>query len=365
MSNHARLSASGAKRWMMCPPSVTFEEQFPETKSVYADEGTLAHSISELLIPHLAFGTPFDKRMKELRENELYNDEMMEYCMEYAQFVVDKVRNTKGYVELVQEEKLDLREFIREGYGTIDVGIISDYVLETVDLKYGKGVPVDAYEIEQQMVYALGMLMKYKLLFDVKIIRMTIYQPRIGNISEYEITTENLLKWGYETLKPAAKLAWKGEGEYVAGDHCRFCRAKSLCKTFAKYNLELAGKDFAEPNTLTDQQIVKILARAPSMKRWITSIEDYALSQAMAGRKWPEMKVVLGRSIRKIKDPAAIIEGLQKEGIDEAKYINKKLLGITLISKNLPKLQFQQIVEPQVFKPSGDPALVLDIDPRT
>jgi hypothetical protein len=365
MGKHAMLSASGASRWLACPPSALYEREFPESQSSYADEGTLAHELATILIGQKGWGINMDGPIKRIKEHELYSDEMMEYIDTYAEFVVNRFRDAPEGAILCLEQLVSLETYIPKGYGTVDVGIPANRVLEVIDLKYGKGVPVHAEENPQAMTYALGLLDEYDLLYDIQLVRITIYQPRIDNVSTYEITAKNLKRWGYEVLKAGALKATVGEGEYVAGDHCRFCRARSMCKTAATYNLQLATRDFAPPQNVTDDQVVKILKRAASMKQWIKAVEEKALEMAvMQGKKWPGMKVVQGRSVRKYTDQGAIIENLKKAGIPEEEVVNKKLLGITEMSKKLTTLQFQQLVEPHVIKPPGKPTLVDESDKR-
>lgn len=362
---HALLSASGASRWLACPPSARYEQDFPEQQSEYADEGTLAHAIATLLIEHKAYGTPFDKRIIELRADELYTEEMWEFCNEFADYVIDVVRNLDGQVLLFLEQKLDMREWIREGFGTSDVVIVCQGMIIIIDFKYGKGVPVAAYENKQLMTYTLGALFEYSILFRIKTCRMIIYQPRIANIDSYDIGATELLRWGYEVLKPGAELAWEGEGEFFAGDHCRFCKARSLCPTHAKHNMQLARQAFAPPaETLTDEQVVKILLRADEITRWVKSVKDIALQEALKGKQWPGLKLVRGRSIRKYTDEAQIIANLVGDGIVEEEIVNKKLTGIVDLSAKISKLQFETHVNPHVIKPEGKPTLVVLEDKR-
>lgn len=366
MKAHALLSASGASRWLICTPSARFEEQCAEQESSYADEGTLAHELAVHLIIYYAYGINVDRELKKIQENELYDASMLDYITEYAKWVVQKVRDAPEGAILLQEQRLNLHEYVPEGFGTSDVDIVGGNMLEVIDLKYGKGVVVDAFENKQMMLYALGVWEEVNLLYNIEYVRMTIYQPRIDNISSYDMAIEDLLKWVREVLIPTAKEAFKGTGEFVPGDHCRFCRARSICKATAQWNLQLAAREF-DPASLTDEQMVKILLRAKSIKNWITSIENYAMTLAIRdGKKWPGMKVVQGRSVRKITDEQAVILALERAGVDVEgeKIVNKKLSGITQLTKILTTLQFQQNVEPHLFKPPGKPTLVSITDKR-
>jgi len=364
-NGHAILSASGASRWLACPPSARYEQQFPEQESEYADEGTLAHAIGVLLIEHKAYGIPFDKRMIELRAHELYTEEMWEFCNDFADYVIEIVRGLPGQVMIFLERRLDMREWIPEGFGTSDVVILCENMLIIVDFKYGKGVPVSAYENKQLMTYTLGALYQYSVLFKIRTCRMVIYQPRIGNIDQYEIGVQEVMRWGYEVLKPGALVAWEGEGSFAAGEHCRFCRARSYCTTNASYNLSLAKHAFMpEVTSLRDDQLVTIYNRAGEITRWVNGIKDMMLKEALAGKEWPGLKLVRGRSVRKYANEKQIIENLVNDGIVEEEIVNKKLTGIIDLTAKISKLQFEQHVQPFVIKPEGKPTLVVEEDKR-
>jgi len=363
MSGHALLSASGASKWLNCTPSARQEELVPYTESPYADEGTLAHKMAEYRIKEIAYKVDLSHFINPLKEHELYDESMYDYITEYANFVVDKVREAPEGAVLLQEYRVDFSEFVPEGFGTLDVGISAPRVLKLVDLKYGKGVPVSAIENKQMMLYGLGLYLDYCILYDIEEIEMTIYQPRIDNISSYTISVHDLLKWAREVVKPTALIAFAGLGDYVAGDHCRFCRIRATCKANVQLNLQLAAKEFDIP-TVTDDQVVKILKRAASIKNWVNAVEAHALKMAISGYKWPGMKVVQGRSTRKYSDQNAIIEKLIENGYSEEKIVTKKLTGISNLSKIVTKLHFNELVEPHVFKPRGAPTLVPDSDKR-
>lgn len=364
---HAMLSPSGASRWLTCTPSARLEQEYAESQSAYADEGTFAHELAEIIIREKAYHMDLSNQIERLiatREGELYyNEEMHMFCEEYAEFVVEYARNAPSGSVLIQEAELDVSHYIPGGFGHVDNAIIGDDWMTVIDLKYGKGVPVDAEENKQMMVYSLGAYRAYDFLYDIQNIRMIIYQPRIGNISTWEISVKDLLRWANEVLKPGAKAAWNGEGELVAGDHCRFCRVRATCKEVAKVNLQLAARDF-DPPTLADEQVSKILLKAKQIKNWITAVENYALQQALKGKEWLGMKIVQGRSVRKYKDEKAVLEALEKSGADVNKLFIKKPLGITKMSKQLTKLQFQSIIEPLLHKPPGKPTLVSLDDKR-
>ena len=223
---HALLSASGASRWLNCTPSAKLEEAHGESKSSpYAAEGTLAHEYAEILIREMILKniTPQEKEAKlsEIIDNDLFNEEMLDvvpvyvnYC--YEQLKAAQVHNPGAIMEI--EQRLDLTEFVPESFGTADCSIIDDKVLEIIDLKYGKGVPVYAEWNTQLMLYGLGALRKYELMYDIERVRLTIVQPRINNISSFLIEVDELLEWANTELKEKALMAFEGKGELNAGD---------------------------------------------------------------------------------------------------------------------------------------------------
>jgi len=380
MAIHAKLSASGAKKWLNCPPSAELEQGFPNSSSVYADEGTHAHSLGELKI-YESLKLPFTgekkyNKMKIMRlldkamGNSFYCEEMNEATQEYADLVFSKyaeaLQKTKDAVILL-EERLDFSRWVPQGFGTGDVVIVSDGCIEIIDLKYGKGVPVDADENPQMMLYALGAVAKYELLYDLSNVKMTICQPRLDSVSTYEMSVVELLVWGEEYVKPRAKMAIKGEGEYSPGeDTCRWCRAKATCKARADENLKLMKYEFRRDPLLSDDEVADILGKAPDLLKWAKDVQEHALEQAEKnGKKWPGWKLVEGRSNRKYLDEIKVADTLKAEGYVDAKiYEPQSLLGITALEKAITKKQFGILLSDLVVKPSGKPTLVPESDKR-
>jgi uncharacterized protein DUF2800 len=371
MSAHAVLSPSGAERWLNCTPSVRLEQQFPDNAGQAAAEGTLAHALGELLLKKelkLIKKFQFEKELAAIKANELYDNSMFGHCEDYRDFVMERYYDAQARTKdalIFLEQKIDLTEYIPEGFGTTDSNIIADHILDVVDLKYGKGVPVSAEQNRQMMVYALGALLAFDMMYDVSVVRMTIYQPRIDNISTWEIPVKDLRKWAENELRPRAKLAFAGEGEFVAGKHCRFCKARGACKANADFNLELAKYDFKDTSLLTDEEISDILDRAKTFITWVGGVEDYALDQAVNhGKKWPGYKVVEGRSNRKYSNEEEVAKVLTGKGYAEEVIYKKKLLGITDMEKELGKSTFADLLTPLIIKPAGKPALAPLSDKR-
>ena len=371
--SHAILSASGSARWMACTPSAQLEQQFPEQTSVYAEEGTFAHALAELKLRRAIANTikpsEFKKRLAEMQKDPMYSPAMEEYVDQYVAQVSEIFMTAKKQCDdtlVLLEQRLDFSEYVPDGFGTGDVVIISDGVLEVIDLKYGKGVPVSAEGNSQTRLYGLGAIATYMMLYDFLTVRMTIIQPRLDITSTEELRVDELMTWAQNELMPKAKLAYAGEGEFCAGDHCKFCKAKATCKARADYNLELAKYDFQDAFLLSKEDIAEVLARADQLKAWVTDIETYALEQARDhGERFPGWKLVEGRSNRKYTDEEQVAKTLTDAGYEEVKiYKPQELLGITAMEKVLGKKQFGELLSDLVVKPAGKPVLVPESDTR-
>jgi len=350
--SHALLSPSASRRWLECPPSVRLTELMEDKPSAYADEGTLAHSIAEgKLKSHLGYA-----------ENPIKCEDalMDEYTDDYVAFVDEQMsvlENPSAFVE----QRVDCSKYVPECYGTCDALIISDGVLHICDLKYGTGVKVDAVGNDQLRIYALGAFEMFSCLYDISTVRMSIFQPRLSHSDTWELPIDELLKWANEVLVPAAKQAWNGEGEFKAGDHCRFCKARKTCRKRAEYNLELARYDFEPPATLDNIEIAAILAKADELVSWVTDVKEYALRQALSGVTYDGFKVVEGRSNRKYTDENAVVETVKAAGFDPYEH---SVLGITAMNALLGKKRFSELLGGLIEKPQGKPTLVPMSDKR-
>lgn len=369
--SHAILSPSGAERWLNCTPSVRLEQQFPDNAGVAAAEGTLAHSLGELLLRKalkLIKKYQFEQQLAEIKANDLYDKSMMDHCENYRDFVLERLYDARARTKdavIALEQKIDLTEFVPEGFGTTDSNIIADHILDVVDLKYGKGVPVSAEKNKQMMLYGLGALNAFELMYDIDTVRMTIYQPRIDNVSTWEIGVQDLREWAEMELRPKAKLAFEGAGEFVAGKHCRFCKARGACKANADFNLVLAKYEFREADLLKEEEISDILDRMKMFTDWLNGVTDYALDQAVNhGKKWPGYKVVEGRSNRKYTNEEAVAKALTDNGFKEDVIYEKSILGITKMEKAIGKDTFALLLNPLLIKPPGKPALAPLSDKR-
>jgi hypothetical protein len=205
----------------------------------------------------------------------------------------------------------------------------------------------------------------YGFFYDIQTVRLTICQPRLDSISVFELSVAELLHWAEIELKPKAALAFKGEGEFSAGEHCRFCRARATCRARAERNLELAKMDFKEPAMLTDDEIAEVLAKAEDLAAWAKDIWKFAEKEAIAGRKqWTGYTVVETSSKRKCTDEAKVAETLLAKGYSENQFYTKRLLSVTALETLLGKKGFAQLLAELYVKPPGNPALASESDKR-
>lgn len=357
---HALLSASSAHRWLLCPPSAKECAKLPDVSSEYARQGTDAHTLCEYKVKK-ALG----RKMKDPTEDlTFYNEEMEEYASEYAQFIMESLSAAKEHCKdplVLVEQRLDFSRWVPGGFGTGDCVIVADDTLMVIDFKYGLGVLVEAEKNSQMMCYALGALSLFDGIYDIKEVNMTIFQPRRENVSTASMTKEELLHWAETVLKPTAELAAQGKGEYKAGDHCRFCKLKATCRKRAEYNLELAKYDFAVPSTLEDEEIEIVLSKADELVNWAGEVKEYALQQALSGKSWKGWKLVEGRSNRRYVSEEAVAAKVEEAGYDP---YEKKLLGITAMTKQLGKKKFDELLKGLIEKPQGKPVLVPESDKR-
>lgn len=365
MTTHAKLSPSSAERWIACPPSVKLSERFPDTTTSYAEEGTTAHLVAEITI-RKALGLITEQeaatRMEEAELSLYYTKDMPGNLESYVEYVVSHAADA-DFVGL--EERLVIGEWVPGGYGTSDAVIIKGDLLEVVDLKYGQGVPVSATGNPQFRLYGLGAVNEWLMLYPFSRVRCTVIQPRLDSISSEELGVPELLDWAERVLRPAALLAEKGEGEYRSGDHCRWCKAKAVCRRRAEDNMALARYEFAEPALLTNEDIADVLSAAGELKTWVSDVEAYALDQALNhGASFHGYKLVEGRSLRQLTDEDGAVQILLENGIAEDALYTRSLVGIPAMEKLVGKRRLAELLKEHIVKPQGKPTLVKDTDKR-
>ena len=359
---HALLGASSSARWLVCTPSARLEAMFPDEQSPYAAEGTIAHDLAESILRHKLEG----KKAPKLDD---YSTEMIEAVNRYVDICEEKVNESRARssdAEAMIEARLDFSRWVPDGFGTGDMVIVADGILEVIDLKYGKGVPVSAIENTQMRLYALGAYDINEFLYDIKSVRMTIVQPRLDSISTDEMAIEELLDWG-EEIKPIAQRSFRGEGECTPCDYCNFCKARHTCRALADTCLTAFYKDGGKLNQLlTDSEVSDILAMKDLITKWIKGVYDFAYEKALSGEKqWPGYKLVEGTSRRTITDPKAAAQTLLDNGYKEKDIFKpRELEGITNLQKVLGKQGVAKYLEAYIDKPEGKPTLVPESDKR-
>jgi len=371
MAKHALLSASGAHRWLECTPSAQLELQFPQSTSEYAEEGTAAHELCELTARYWLgeiSEAEYENQRDELAKGKYYNAEMQECANDYAKFVAEKTAAARETCEdafTALEVRVDFSKYVKDGFGTGDCIIVSDNVLEIIDFKYGKGVRVEAAGNPQMKLYALGAYLEYNTLFDIDSVRMTIFQPRLSGVqSSDEITVKELLEWAEKYVKPRAKLAYKGEGEFAPSEEvCKFCRAKAQCKARADKNLKLFD-EAPDVLLLTPEDAGKILEQAGDIQSWLADLESLVSFTLLAGQPVEGWKMVEGRSNRRFADELKVVDAMKAAGYDESLLYERKLITLTQMEKDFGKKAIAETLGELIVKPQGKPTLAPAKDKR-
>lgn len=365
---HAILSPSAAHRWMNCTAAPLLEKNVEDKGSTFAEEGTLAHAYCAKKLKEF-LGLPVCDEDAEIAQLDAkyHTGEMDEYTDTYKTIVLEKFNAARAKTrdtQLLVETRLDFGTYVPEAFGTSDAIIIADGTMEVIDFKYGKGVKVSAVENPQMMIYALGAWDLFSFEYAIQSVRMTIVQPRIDNLSEFEMSTADLVRWATEELQPKAHEAYTG-GHQKPGEWCQFCKVKAKCKALATECMTTQQLN-RDPRLISPEEMAKsILPLLPTFKTWLSGVEEYSLQQAMDGVQYPGYKLVEGRSVRKITDTTAVMELLHKQGLAQETYLKPaELRSITDLEKLIGKKRFGALVADYIMKPPGKPTLVPDTDKR-
>lgn len=370
MTAHALLSASGAARWMHCTGSPKLERDFPDTTSAYAKEGTLAHAICELKLRKFAVEpmgkATYTRRLSKLKKEPEYQKEMDGYTDDYLDRVKAIILAYPHKPHVACEQRVDFSNWVPGGFGTADCIVVGDDTLHIVDFKYGKGVEVDAHDNPQMRLYALGAAELYKMLWQIRTVRMTIIQPRLSNYSTDELPYQDLLDWADKVVKPAAQEASGEQGRFEPGDWCRFCRAKQQCKARAEYFAAMAkdAEAHPDPRLMTPEDLGRYLKAAKLLKAWAEDMQEYGLTLCLDGREVPGWKAVEGRGSRTFTDQEAAFKVLMDHGTDEAMLYNRVPLTLAQAEKMVGKKEFAALVGSYIDKKPGKPTLVPEADKR-
>jgi len=373
LTAHALLSASSSKRWLTCTPSSRLEATLPELKRPagafdVSAEGTLAHSLSEirLRLQYNQIGhEEYNREYEIIKIHPIYKNYSDEERADFEAHVDNYVLYVRSQIgegdTPLFEQRVDFSDWVPDGFGTADVIILSRTKVRVIDLKFGKGIPVDAKGNTQLRLYALGAYSKFIEEYpEIKEVEYTIHQPRLDSITTDGTSIHKLLDWADHFVKPKAKKAWAGSGDFIPGDHCQFCKAKAQCRARADFNNELAKQEFRSPPLLTEEEISNVLSKASQVKSWLSDVEDYALTSAIEKGKCPTgYKLGTTATHRKIVDMQFASVILKEKGLDEsAIWEAPKLKSITALEKLAPKGQVVSWLGDLIQKPLGSPKLV-------
>jgi hypothetical protein len=363
MTAHAMLSASGSKRWMTCTPSARLESALPEPKRKpgafdFSMEGTMAHQLAEAkLRRHYGQITAkeYTAEVNAVKDTPFYDDEFEQHVDNYVVYVRSQIG--EGDVPLF-EQRVDFSDWVPDGFGTADVVILSEKKIRVIDLKFGRGVPVDATDNPQLRLYALGAWNKYRDEYpDIEAIEYTIHQPRLDSITTDHTTLDKLVEWAEYVVKPKAKKAWAGHGDFVPGDHCQFCRAKAQCRARADFNNVAAAADFKPPELLAEEELIKVLENAPQTRKWLSDVESYLLERAKEdGAVPPGYTLGTSSTNRKIQNVEQAAEKLWQYGNDI--YEPRTLKSVAQLEKLVGKSRLQELLNELIVRPAGEPKLV-------
>lgn len=370
---HAALSPSAAKRWCACPPSARLNQKyaalFGDHGSEYAEEGTMAHSLAELKLRKEKGEINqfnYDAQVKALGD---IPPDMDRATDEYVDTVLTEwyaAKKIDPSAQLYIEQRLDMSQWIPECFGTSDSVIVFDGGLVVIDYKHGKGVPVLAEGNYQARIYALGAYAAVSDLYTIKQVKEIICQPRLDSITSEILSIEALLEWAETVIKPAAELAWRGEGEFCSGEHCRFCNVKAICKKNVLDSLSILENMFDSPDVIPDYKLEEILPFLDTAEDWIKNVRGYAYNQALRGHKWQGYKLVRGRRPGRVwSDEAEVITTLARAGYTEEQYCTApKLKSVAELEKTLKKSAFDALIGRYVFQGEGTITLVPESDKR-
>lgn len=364
---HALLSASGAHKWLICTPSAKLEQRFENKTSDYMAEGTLAHEIAEFKVKNYFFEgitkRSFNAQIKKFEKQEHYSPEMQEHTDDYLEYIKGLTMQSSVRPFVAVEQTINYEKYVPEGFGTVDFLMIREDTLFIIDFKYGKGIEVSAEDNPQMKLYALGALEQFKLLYPITKVKMAIFQPRLDNISEFEMPVGMLEMWGNTVLKVQAEKAFKGEGEFVSGEHCKFCRAKGSCRARTETNLK-KYEEAKNTAILSNSELGQVLQKTEGLADWVNELKETALSLLLKGEEVEGWKAVEGKSNRKITDTDKAFEILKANGFEEALLYERKPLSITGLEKLTGKKKLTEIIGDYIEKPKGSPTLAKQSDKR-
>ena len=368
MTAHALLSASSSKRWLSCTPSARLEATLPEPKKPsgafdFSKEGTMAHSLAEIKLRH-HYGQigieEFEREYEIIKNTPYYNEDFEANVDNYVLYVRSQIG--EGDTPLF-EQRVDFSDWVPDGFGTADVVILSKHSIRVIDLKFGRGIPVSAVDNTQLRLYALGAYSKFKEEYpEIKEVQYVIHQPRLDNISSDGTTVAKLVEWANYFVKPKAKKAWAGSGDFLPGEHCQFCKAKAQCRARSDFNNEIARLEFKAPALLSDEEIDLVYSRAGSLTTWANDVTAYVTERAIKENVIPKgYKLTTTKTHRKIGDEAMAATALIEKGFKQEEiYKPAGLKSVAQLEKLGQKGQVAALLGDLIVRPDGEPKLVKD-----
>jgi len=365
---HALLSASGSAKWLSCTPSARFEQTFNDERSAFADEGVFAHAVFERDL-NAYLGRP----LAELPTNLTHLDcallrESVALAVGQGIEIIEEARALDPSAVVLLENRVDFSRWVPQGFGTADLIVIAHDTITVADLKFGKGVVVQARENSQLRLYALGALAQFEALFALDRVRTVILQPRANNYASEDLSVSDLLAWASEVVVPAAARAYEGSGDFVPGEHCSkgFCRGRFSCSARADSAMTAVRSVFkpVTADRLSPMQIAQVLERATEIERFISDVKTYALSQAKKGVSFVGYKLVATLGPRRFTDTEAVGAALADTDLSESQLYQRSLISLTALESLLGKRQFVNLLGHLIERPEGSPLLVPAADPR-
>lgn len=365
---HAKHSPSHAAIWGTCTAALSLEANIPDTGSNYAAEGTLAHAIAELKLNKQFTPMPAVKYKNELgalKADPLYQPEMDGYTDAYVEEILKICHALPSKPYVVAEKRLEMGHIVPDCFGTADCVMLYGGMLHIFDFKYGKGVKVSADHNPQLRLYALGAVREYSMLYDIRSVWLHIIQPRLDNRQTEELSVEELTAWGDELRQRIDQSLLDG-GEFAPGEHCRFCKAKNICRARAEslLTLEEPKQKMERGEVLTDEEIGDILLRAQTLANWVRGLEEYAQNALLQGKEIPGWKLVEGRSVRTISDIDKAFAELTAAGYQSDMLYERSPLGLTALEKLCGKKNLTKLIGQYIKKPTGKPTLAPESDKR-
>jgi hypothetical protein len=355
---HALLSASSSARWLACPPSAVAAEAYPNEDTDYTREGTLAHEVAETI----ARGESFILDSEAIERG--ITQEMIECAEGYRDYIQEQIKDDSATVLI--EQRVDFSPWVPDGFGTTDCIIIQGKTMDVIDYKYGKGVAVSAVDNSQEKLYGLGALNEFGFVYEIEKVRLHIYQPRLNNVSVYELTAAELMSWAETEVKPTATQAAKGKGKYKPGEHCRFCPHAGKCRTLTKACTEYVTTNGmkASVEVLAPWEVADVLKMEPLISLWLKRVKDQALTTMLNGEEIPGFKVVAGRGSRAWKNEATVGSILKANGYGPDLTYKTELRSVADMEKTIGKKKVAELLADSIEAKAGAPTVAPASDKR-